>query len=49
MMLQHDRDDRNRRLAGARASLDPVLRRQIHGPIVPMDKPGLLERLFGLR
>ncbi len=28
---------------------DPSLRLQIHGPIRPMEEPGLLARLFGRR
>ena len=32
-----------------RQSLDPTMRRQVHGPIRPMEEPGLLERLLRWR
>ncbi|GAM07328.1 hypothetical protein [Novosphingobium sp. MBES04] len=33
------------RTATLRTPLDPMLRRQIHGPIQPMDEPGLITEL----
>lgn len=47
MALSHDRNDANRRGWSARTPLDPCLRRRIHGPIRPMEEPGLLRRLLG--
>ena len=34
------------RWAKPRQSLDPSMRRKVHGPIRPMEEPSLLERLF---
>lgn len=27
--------------------LDPIVRRQRHGPVLPMEQPGFFARLFG--
>ena len=34
------------RWAKPRPSLDPSMRRKVHGPIRPMDEPTFFERLF---
>lgn len=34
------------RWAKPRQSLDPSMRRKVHGPIRPMTEPSLIERLF---
>jgi hypothetical protein len=47
MALSNDRNDGTRRTWSARAPLDPMTRRQIHGPIRPMESPSILRRLFG--
>lgn len=49
MALSHDRSTRGSRIWSARPPLDPTMRRRIYGPVQPMERPGLLERLFGLR
>lgn len=47
MALSDNRNHPGRRIWSARAPLDPTLRRQMYGPIRPMDEPGFLRRLFG--
>lgn len=47
MALSTYRKDESRRTWTARAPLDPMMRRQIHGPIRPMEGPSILGRLFG--
>jgi hypothetical protein len=40
------RDGLSDRWAKPRQSLDPSMRRKVHGPIRPMEEPGFFERLF---
>jgi len=49
MASQYDRNERARSRATGRPALDPGTRLHIHGPIQPMERPGLLQRLLGLR
>ncbi len=43
------RSSRPDRWVEPRPYCDATLRRHIHGPIVPMEHPGLIARLFGAR
>ncbi|HUD30704.1 MAG TPA: hypothetical protein VMQ93_17695 [Novosphingobium sp.] len=47
MASSNNRTDAIRRLGSAGAPQDPVLRRRIHGPIQPMERPSILRRLLG--
>ncbi len=47
MAFTQDRNPAADRNLGLRPSQNPSLRRHIHGPIQPMERPGILQRLFG--
>lgn len=42
----HDTPDRIPPRPKSRIPLDPSLRRRIHGPIHPMDEPGMIEKVL---
>ena len=46
-MLEQRQQFANPASQGRRYSLDPGMRRMIFGPIRPMERPSLLERLLG--
>ncbi len=45
--MMHTPSDPMQRLSTPRAPLDPILRRRLHGPVRPMDEPGMMERVLG--
>jgi hypothetical protein len=49
MAISHERRESGSRFWSARPMLDPTLRLRIFGRIQPMERPGLIERLFGMR